>query len=50
MLLCRYQFLIQGKLVAVGDSEGVVTVIELCDSLNILQPKEKEVITEVIIF
>ncbi len=32
---------------AVGDSEGVVTVIELCDSLNVLQPKEKEVITEV---
>lgn len=24
----------------------MVTVIELCDSLNILQPKEKEVITE----
>jgi dynein intermediate chain 2 len=38
----------QGRLVAVGDQDGVVTVIELCDSLNYLQPKEKEVITEVI--
>ena len=28
-------FNIKGKLVAVGDSEGVVTVIELCDSLNV---------------
>jgi len=36
----------QGKLVAIGDQDGVVTVIELCDSLNQLQPKEKEVISE----
>jgi hypothetical protein len=26
----------QGKLVAIGDQDGVVTVIELCDSLNVL--------------
>lgn len=36
----------QGKLVAIGDQDGIVTVIELCDSLNVLQHKEKEIITE----
>ena len=37
MLLYKYLYLKKkGKLVAVGDSEGVVTVIELCDSLNVL--------------
>ena len=36
----------QGKLAAIGDQDGVVTIIELCDSLCQLQPKEKEVITE----
>ena len=37
----------KGKLVAIGDQDAVVTVIELCDALNALQPKEKEFITEV---
>jgi dynein intermediate chain 2 len=26
----------QGKLVAIGDQDGVVTLIELCDSLSVL--------------
>jgi len=36
----------QGKLAAIGDQDGVVTIIELCDSLCQLQPKEKDVINE----
>lgn len=35
-----------GKLVAVGDQDGTVTLLELCDSLYIPQPKEKEIINE----
>lgn len=35
-----------GKLVAIGDQDGTVTLMELCDSLYMLQPKEKEIITE----
>lgn len=37
-----------GKLVAIGDQDGTVTLMELCDSLYMVQPKEKEIITEVI--
>ena len=38
-----------GKLVAIGDQDGTVTLMELCDSLYSLQPKEKEIIGEVLI-
>jgi dynein intermediate chain 2 len=33
---------IGGKMVAVGDANGVVTLLELCDSLSIPQPGEKK--------
>lgn len=36
----------QGKLAAIGDQEGVVTIIELCESLCQLQPGEKDNINE----
>jgi len=35
-----------GKLVAIGDQDGTVTLMELCDSLYMLQPKEKDIISE----
>lgn len=34
----------QGSLVAVGDSEGVITLLQLCDSLTQPMPNEKNVI------
>lgn len=37
-----------GRLVAIGDQDGTVTLLELCDSLYQLQHREKDVINEVI--
>lgn len=35
-----------GKYCAIGDQDGTVTLIELCDSLYQMQPREKDIITE----
>lgn len=35
-----------GKLVAIGDQDGTVTLLELCDSLYQVQLREKEIINE----
>ena len=36
-----------GRLCAIGDQDGTVTILELCDSLYMMQPKEKDIIGEV---
>lgn len=35
-----------GKYAAIGDQNGTVTILELCDSLFMPQPREKEIINE----
>lgn len=35
-----------GKYCAIGDQDGTVTLIELCDSLYQMQPREKDIISE----
>ncbi|EGR31420.1 intermediate chain 2, putative [Ichthyophthirius multifiliis] len=35
-----------GKLCAIGDQDGTVTILELCESLYTMQPKEKDIINE----
>lgn len=35
-----------GKYCAIGDQDGTVTLIELCDSLYQMQPREKDIIAE----
>ena len=32
---------------AIGDQDGTVTLLELCDSLHMLQKNEREVMTEI---
>lgn len=34
----------QGNLVAVGDSDGVITLCQLCDGLAQAQPNEKNIV------
>ena len=36
-----------GKYAAIGDSDGTITLLELCSSLYDVQPKEKDVIEEI---
>ena len=38
---------IQGKYAAIGDSEGTVTIMQLCDSLHQLQKGEKDVMLQI---
>lgn len=37
----------QGQLAAVGDSDGVITLLHLCDGLVNMMPNEKSVITQI---
>jgi len=36
----------QGQLVAVGDSDGVITMLQLCDGLVNMMPNEKNLVTQ----
>jgi len=36
----------QGQLIAVGDADGVITLLELCDGLRDMQPGEKNLVTQ----
>merc|ERR1719277_1459914 len=37
----------QGQLVAVGDSDGVITLLQLCDGLKDIQPNEKVILAQI---
>lgn len=36
-----------GKYTAIGDQDGTVTILELCESLYTLQKNEKEIMTDI---
>jgi dynein intermediate chain 2 len=36
-----------GKLAAIGDQDGTVTILELCESLYTMQKNEKDIMTDI---
>jgi dynein intermediate chain 2 len=36
-----------GKFTAIGDQDGTVTILELCESLYTMQKNEKDIMTDI---
>ena len=36
-----------GKLAAIGDDDGTVTILELCESLHSMQKNERDIMNEI---